>query len=126
MFQYEGTAIYKSEINIPEPGTTLSNELSGSCSATSAVGIPTTFSENRFILCKVNVKATLNGRDEPLLTVTSISRFAVTDDNFSEDEIVEKAERECGHIAMQKTADKIADVTELLCGQRIDLPIGDD
>lgn len=126
MFQYEGTAIYKSEINIPEPGTPLYDELSGTCSATSAVGVPTTFSENRVIFCKVIVKATLNGRDEPLLAVTSISKFAVIDDNSSEDEIVEKAEKECGHTAMQKTADKIADVTELLCGQRIDLPIGDE
>ena len=126
MFQYEETAIYDSKFNIPEPGTTPSNELAGSCFATSAIGVPTTFDTNKLIFCKVLFRATLNGRDEPLLTVTSISKFTVVDDNSPEDIIREKAEKECSRIAMQKTADKIADVTELLCGQRIDLPIGDE
>lgn len=119
VFQYKWTAIFNSEFNIPEPG----NKITGSCTASGAIGVPTNFEAKKIIRCRVNMRASISGTDELLFDVTSISEFAVVDDDSSEDVIREKADKECTPIAFRKTSEKIADATEVLCGQRIDISI---
>lgn len=117
MFLHKETVIFNSEFNIPESG----NVISGSCTVLTSIGIPDNFESSKVIFCKVNVNASITGVDSPLFKVISISEFSVEKDDSPEDVIQEKADKECAPIAIQKTFERIADVTELLCGQRIDL-----
>ncbi|MCD8147774.1 MAG: hypothetical protein LUD84_10970 [Clostridiales bacterium] len=120
MLQYKQTYICDLDFHMP----TSEGPVSGVCYANAAIRLPDSDSD-KTVRIKVNIKATNNDSDTPVIEAISISVFELDDKSQPRDSILEEAKTKCISVAMKKTSDLLADATERLCGQRIVLPVSD-
>ena len=121
MFKHKWTAILKSEFNFPQPR----GKISGSCTTTAAIGLPSDFDRTKLVRCRISVTVSVSGSETPLISAISTSEFSVIDNETNEDVIRSSAYDECTPIALDKTFQKIAQVTDTLCGQKIEFSAKD-
>lgn len=102
-----------------------SRETTGEISVSTSIGIPKDLKKNKVVRCDISVEVVNEASKETDIKFKAVSVFDIATPKPSEKTLLKDAANYCIPIAMKKTDEKFAQVSQLLSGQIINLQLSE-